>query len=157
FAFAGLVPFVTGAIGLWVTPEAWREWVMEEFLNFAAVILAFMGAIHWGLAMRAEEGSEQAPMQLGLSVIPPLLGWFALSLPIAVAMPAFCRSFSTLGCAEIRSVQQRLAPAWYTPLRRPLSLVIMSSMIVAWGSTLLLSYSFNRATGMGLPLPAPLG
>lgn len=139
-ALAALVPFVTGALGLWVTPEAWREWVMEELLAFAAVILAFMGAIHWGLAMRADEGSEGAPMQLGLSVIPPLLGWLALSLPINLAIPVFFFAFGTLYFADIWAVKQGLAPAWYTRLRRPISLVIIASMMVAWGATLVLSY-----------------
>ena len=55
---AGLVPFVSGALGLWVTPEAWRERVLEELLSYAAITLAFLGAIHWGLAMRAEENSD---------------------------------------------------------------------------------------------------
>src|SRR5690606_815205 len=104
-AVASLQPRMTGPIGQWETPEDWREWVMEEFLNFAAVILAFMGAIHWGLAMRAEEGSEQAPMQLGLSVIPPLLGWFALSLPINFAIPVFFFAFGTLYFADIWAVK----------------------------------------------------
>lgn len=139
-ALAALVPFVTGALGLWVTPEAWREWVMEELLAFAAVILAFMGAIHWGLAMRADEGSEGAPVQLGLSVIPPLLGWLALSLPINLAIPVFFFAFGTLYFADIWAVKQGLAPAWYTRLRRPISLVIIASMMVAWGATLVLSY-----------------
>lgn len=140
FAFAGLVPFVTGALGLWVTPAAWREWVMQEYLSFAAVILAFMGAIHWGLAMRAEEGSERSPIQLGLSVIPPLLGWLALSLPINLAIPVFFFAFGTLYFADIWAAKQGLAPAWYVSLRRPISLVIIGSMIVAWGATLVLSY-----------------
>ena len=113
---------------------------MQEFLAFAAVILAFMGAIHWGLAMRADEGSAGAPMQLGLSVIPPLLGWFALSLPINFAIPVFFFAFGTLYFADIWAVKQGLAPAWYTRLRRPISLVIIGSMIVAWGATLVLSY-----------------
>mgnify|MGYP002834403665 CR=1 FL=1 len=47
-----------GALGLWVTPEAWRERVLEELLSYAAITLAFLGAIHWGLAMRAEEKSQ---------------------------------------------------------------------------------------------------
>lgn len=139
-AMAALVPFVTGALGLWVTPEAWREWVMRELLAFAAVVLAFMGAIHWGLAMRADESSEGAPMQLGLSVIPPLLGWLALSLPTNLAIPVFFFAFGTLYFADIWAVKQGLAPAWYTRLRRPASLVIIASMIVAWGATLILSY-----------------
>ena len=98
---AGLIPFVNAALGLWVTPEAWRERVMEELLNYAAVILAFMGAIHWGLAMRADEASNQAPVQLGLSVIPPLLGWVALSLPIDLALPVFFVAFAGLYFADI--------------------------------------------------------
>src|SRR5690554_8199186 len=130
---AALVPFGTGALGLWVIPEGWRVWVMEELLAFAAVMLAFMGAIHWGLAMRADESSPDAPIQLGLSVIPPLLGWFALSLPIDFAIPVFFFAFGTLYFADIWAVKQGLAPAWYTALRRPISLVIISSMIVAWG------------------------
>lgn len=139
-AMAGLVPFVTGALGLWVTPEAWRMWVMDELLSFAAVILAFMGAIHWGLAMRAEETSNNAPVQLGLSVIPPLLGWFALSLPIDFAIPVFFFAFGALYFADIWAVKHGLAPAWYPQLRRPISLVVIGSMIIAWGATLVGSY-----------------
>ncbi len=139
-AMAALVPFVTGALGLWVTPEAWRMWVMDELLAFAAVILAFMGAIHWGLAMRADETSNNAPVQLGLSVIPPLLGWFALSLPIDFAIPVFFFAFGTLYFADIWAVKHGLAPTWYPQLRRPISLVVIASMIIAWGATLVGSY-----------------
>lgn len=139
-ALAALVPFVTGALGLWLTPQAWREWVMNEYLAFAAVMLAFMGAIHWGLAMRADEASEKAPMQMGLSVIPPLLGWLALSLPINFAIPLFFFAFGTLYFADNWAVKQGLAPAWYTRLRRPVSLAIIASMMVAWGATLVLNY-----------------
>lgn len=89
--YAGLVPFVGGALGIWVIPLGWRPFVLDALLDFAAVILAFMGAIHWGLAMRAEETDEKAKLQLGLSVIPPLLGWAALAggLPIGLSLPIF--------------------------------------------------------------------
>ena len=40
---AGLIPFVSGALSLWVTPEAWRDRVLEELLAYAAITLAFMG------------------------------------------------------------------------------------------------------------------
>lgn len=46
--YAGLVPFVGGALGIWVIPMGWRPFVLAALLDFAAVILAFMGAIHWG-------------------------------------------------------------------------------------------------------------
>ena len=52
--YAGLIPFISGAIGIWITPTAWRADVLTALLHYAAVILAFMGAIHWGLAMARE-------------------------------------------------------------------------------------------------------
>ncbi|WP_022962452.1 DUF3429 domain-containing protein [Halopseudomonas pelagia] len=132
---AGLAPFIGGALGLWVIPEAWRSRVMEELLSYAAVILAFMGAIHWGLAMRAEESSDKAPIQLGLSVIPPLLGWFALSLPINLALPVFFLAFGALYFADLWAVNHGLAPVWYPALRKPLSIVVTISLAVAWVAT----------------------
>jgi len=47
--YAGLVPFVSGALGIWGIPIGWRPFVLDALLDYAAVILAFMGAIHWGL------------------------------------------------------------------------------------------------------------
>src|SRR5690554_2734048 len=94
-----------------------------------------LGAGHAGRG-----GQRTGAHAAGLSVIPPLLGWFALSLPINFAIPVFFFAFGTLYFADIWAVKQGLAPAWYTALRRPVSLVIISSMIVAWGATLVLSY-----------------
>lgn len=129
---AGLVPFVTGALGLWITPEVWRERVLEELIAYAAVILAFMGAIHWGLAMRADEASDKAPVQVGLSVIPPLLGWVALSLPVNFGLPVIFVAFAALYFADIWAVRHGLAPVWYPALRKPLSIAVVVSLVLAW-------------------------
>ncbi|WP_304641098.1 DUF3429 domain-containing protein [Pseudomonas sp.] len=133
---AGLVPFVTGALGLWITPDVWRERVLEELIAYAAVILAFMGAIHWGLAMRADEASDKAPVQLGLSVIPPLLGWVALSLPVNLGLPVIFVAFAALYFADIWAVRHGLAPMWYPALRKPLSIVVVVSLVLAWVAAL---------------------
>jgi hypothetical protein len=108
---------------------------MEELLSYAAVILAFMGAIHWGLAIRADEASDQAPVQLGLSVIPPLLGWVALSLPIDLALPVFFVAFAGLYLADLWAVNHGLAPVWYPALRKPLTFVVIASLAIAWLAT----------------------
>lgn len=129
---AGLVPFVTGALGLWITPEVWRERVLEELIAYAAVILAFMGAIHWGLTMRADEASDKAPVQVGLSVIPPLLGWVALSLPVNFGLPVIFVAFAALYFADIWAVRHGLAPVWYPALRKPLSIAVVVSLVLAW-------------------------
>ena len=137
--YAGLVPFVSGAVGIWVIPLGWRPFVLSALLDFAAVILAFMGAIHWGLAMRAEETDENAQLQLGLSVIPPLLGWAALAsgLPMALVLPIFLLAFIGLYLADLHAVKVGLAPQWYPALRTPLTLVVCASLLLAWASVLI--------------------
>jgi hypothetical protein len=137
--YAGLVPFVSGALGIWITPEGWRVVVLTALLDYAAVILAFMGAIHWGLAMRAENANEPAQLQLGLSVVPPLLGWLAISsgMPIGLALPLCLLAFGGLYAADLRAVKLGLAPQWYPSLRRPLTIVVCLSLLLAWGSVLL--------------------
>ena len=137
--YAGLVPFVGGALGIWVIPMGWRPFVLAALLDFAAVILAFMGAIHWGLAMRAEETDEKAKLQLGLSVIPPLLGWAALAggLPMGLSLPIFLFAFIGLYLADMHAVHVGLAPQWYPALRTPLTLVVCLSLLVAWASVLI--------------------
>ena len=119
--YAGLVPFVSGALGIWVTPEGWRPFVLEALLDYAAVILAFMGAIHWGLAIRGEDAGEHAQVQLGLSVIPPLLGWLAISagLPMNWATNSFSgRSYRSSG-----------VPTWLIP--PPASTTIRLASVIA--------------------------
>lgn len=137
--YAGLVPFVSGALGIWVIPLGWRPFVLSALLDFAAVILAFMGAIHWGLAMRAEETDENAQLQLGLSVIPPMLGWAALAsgLPPAFALPIVLLAFIGLYLADLHAVKVGLAPQWYPALRTPLTLVVCVSLLLAWASVLI--------------------
>jgi hypothetical protein len=136
--YAGLLPFVSGALGIWVIPLGWRPFVLEALLDFAALILAFMGAIHWGLAMRAEESDEQAQIQLGLSVIPPLLGWLAISagLPMGLALPMLLVAFVGLHFADVHAVNLGLAPRWYSSLRMPLTVVVSLSLLLAWASVL---------------------
>ncbi|MWV17503.1 DUF3429 family protein [Pseudomonas sp. L-22-4S-12] len=137
--YAGLLPFVCAALGVWLTPAGWRPQVLDALLDYAAVILAFMGAIHWGLAMRAQEGDEQALLQLGLSVIPALLGWLVIAadLPYALALPTLLGCFVGLYLADLRAVARSLAPRWYPALRLPLTLVVGLSLLLAWFGVLL--------------------
>jgi hypothetical protein len=136
--YAGLLPFVSGALGIWVIPLGWRPFVLEALLDFAALILAFMGAIHCGLAMRAEEADEQAQIQLGLSVISPLLGWLAISagMPMGLALPTLLIAFVGLYFADVHAVKLGLAPRWYASLRMPLTVVVSLSLLLAWASVL---------------------
>ena len=134
--YAGLLPFIGGALGAWLTPPGWRPWVLYASLEYAAVILAFMGAIHWGLARREERNATAAQQQLALSVVPALFGWVAVAsgLPALLAVPLLMLAFGLLYLADLRAVQLGLAPAWYPTLRKPLTLIVLFCLAVTWSA-----------------------
>lgn len=77
---AGLVPFVLGAALVWlVYPEAHAH-VTLAFAGYAAAIVAFLGGVHWGLAMRAGDGE---PAHYGWACVPPVVA------ALGVLMPAY--------------------------------------------------------------------
>jgi hypothetical protein len=80
--FGGLIPFVSLAAMLWVQwpgdGSAGGPPLRMALLGYGATIASFLGAIHWGLAMR--DGPAQPVPSLLWGVVPSLLAWPALLL-----------------------------------------------------------------------------
>ncbi len=125
---AGLIPFVAGAALQWFTPPGWRMLAASALLTYGAVIVSFLGGIHWGLAMRQAE--LQAPRLLW-GVLPSLLGWLAVLLdsPWGHALLVF----SLLACYAVdRASYRALGLSAWLPLRALLTAV--ASVSVALGA-----------------------
>ncbi len=69
---AGLIPFV----GL--TALMYQPWSHSLFMTYSAVILSFLGGIHWGVALQKPEWSNS--WRISLCMLPSLIGWTALAL-----------------------------------------------------------------------------
>ena len=132
--YAGLLPFAAGAVGVWIAPAGWKPVIEAALIGYAAVILAFMGAVHWGLAMAGRP--ERRSLQLGLSVLPALLGWVALLLPAGLAYPLVMAAFLALLAFDRRAVALGLAPRWYPSLRTPLTAGVLLSLALAYAHLL---------------------
>lgn len=74
---AGLLPFIAGALAVWLGGPQDRL-PAAALLTYAALIASFLGGIHWGLAMR-DATADAAQLLWGVS--PSLLGWLAVLLP----------------------------------------------------------------------------
>lgn len=76
--YAGLVPFVVGALLVWFvrpdaqSPEA-HDFLIHALAAYAAVIVSFLGGIHWGLGLLHGQ-----PRLFAWGVVPSLLAWVAL-------------------------------------------------------------------------------
>lgn len=79
--YAGLIPFVALAAAAWLAPVAHRAQVAFALLAYGATIASFLGAIHWGLAMRGPLTPQPGPFVWG--VFPSLVAWVALLLPLS--------------------------------------------------------------------------
>ena len=126
--YAGLIPFVAIAAGLWLGPQEWRAALHAALLGYAAVILSFMGAVHWGLAMAGD--GQGAQRRLALSVLPALLGWLALLLPAGLGYAALLLGFAALCLLDVLAGRHGLVPSWYPPLRVRLTAGVVLSLLV---------------------------
>jgi hypothetical protein len=83
----GLVPFVVCGLAA-LGPEAdTAERMLQALIAYAAVTLAFTGGIHWGFELQSRQRENSVHrMRLGLGILPPLIGWIALLLPLVVAL-----------------------------------------------------------------------
>ena len=117
----GLLPFLAGAVAAWWLPVERLPGTAFAVAAYGAVILSFLGGVHWGLAAPAGR-----PLQLGFSVLPPLVAWVALlaaNLPaVDVALWSLAAAFAIMLFCDLLAAGRNLTPDWYPRLRLPLSL-----------------------------------
>ena len=129
---AGLLPFAAGAVGLWLVDGPHHATVLALLCGYAAVILSFMGAIHWGLALRpASAGDARAGRAMALSVLPALLAWLALSMPPGAGLSTMGLGFAGVYWMDARAVAAGVAPPWYRRLRIPLTGAVLACLTAA--------------------------
>ena len=79
--YGGLVPFVACALVMLAVPDAaTRHLAGRALLGYGAVILSFLGGVHWGLVLRGA-APQRAGGLMAAGVVPSLVGWVALLLP----------------------------------------------------------------------------
>jgi hypothetical protein len=130
-AFAGALPFVAGALGVWLLPGERGLWAGFALQTYGAVILSFLGGIHWGLAMAGTRDGTPDARQFGASVVPSLLGWVALLLPQPAGLVLLAFGFVSQFLYDRRAAARGFAPAWYPALRQPLTIVVVFCLAVA--------------------------
>jgi len=129
--FGGLLPFFACALVMLAVPEAaTRDLVGRALLGYGAVILSFLGGVHWGLVLRGA-APERAAGLLAAGVVPSLLGWGALWLPFEQAAAVLVGGFGLFWLYEHRVLGTAVLPAPYLALRRGLTLGVVASLGLA--------------------------
>lgn len=115
---AGLLPF----LGLAAATLLGLAWSPPALVAYGATILAFLGAVHWGLALRAPDAERAAELpRLALGVLPSLIAWVALLMPLRPALGLLAVAILVTALAESRAAACGLVPSGYMRLRWALS------------------------------------
>jgi hypothetical protein len=126
--YAGLIPFIVFSIGCWI-PLPYVTNAPAILIAYAAVILSFMGAVHWGVAMAGAD--QQKGRYFVASVVPALLAWPALLLPHAFALVIVLTGFIGLYAYDRSVASAQSLPGWYIPLRTRLTTVVSICLVGA--------------------------
>jgi hypothetical protein len=119
---AGLLPFAAASLAVQAAPEGWTGFARGALIGYGAVILAFLGAVHWGFAWRPEPGEEAAAApRLMLGVAPALIGWAALLLPEWPAVLLLAGGIIATAAVEQWATRRGWVPRGYMALRWLLS------------------------------------
>lgn len=135
---AGLVPFAVCGLGALANQPPNDERALLALVAYGAVILAFLGGVHWGFALDAVTAAPRdiQRARFGLGVVPSLIGWTAL----LIAFLGFARSalallvlgFLATTIVEARASRRGFMPRGYMGLRWVLSSVVMVVLVTVW-------------------------
>lgn len=125
--YGGLVPFLFLAPASILDGNHAVYWANGLFA-YGAIILSFVGALHWGYALSLGASSTEAARArrdacFAWSVVPALMAWLALLLPPLLASLLLIAGFIAHYRQDRRLAAVALLPAWYLPLRLRLSVV----------------------------------
>jgi hypothetical protein len=126
----GLVPFIVCGLAALGTDPDMASRMLQVLIGYAALVLAFVGGIHWGFGLQSTPQTQGTPGRargrLALGVLPLLVGWIALVLPLVVA-PWVSLILLIIGYIGVVLVEQEVGRRELLPPRY---------LWVRWGFTL---------------------
>jgi hypothetical protein len=118
--FAGTLPFILGAVFLWFGPLEYKLPVFNLFLSYTALILAFLGGVHWGRALHNENVKYYV-----ISILPSLWAWGCLFLAPHYALVGLLVGHVGFFLWERSHITQ----AWYLNLRATLTSIVTICLV----------------------------
>lgn len=130
----GVAPFVilSVAVSMHVFPDP--KPIIRILLSYAAVIVSFMGGIHWGVAVtRYTEKRRLANLLILESVWPSVIAWGALFyVEIHIQLLVMTLLYTFLWAIESLLYTNDLIPQWFYNLRCILTPIVVVSLYVAY-------------------------
>ena len=127
----GIIPFVGLSLATLFASDVLKGQLSFALFAYGALILSFLGGIHWGLAIGAVPQSDKTLWRrISLSILPSLVAWAALLAPFSMGFLVLAAAFVAMLLVDIRASRMHEAPAWFPKLRWPLSCGAVAALIL---------------------------
>lgn len=129
--YLGLLPFIIPTAFLFCDHHHFMVW-RNLLISYAAVILSFLGAVYWGVAMIVKEMPiKKRNVMLSWSVIPSIVAWIGLLIPQVYGLTVMSIFFVISFFMDMQLMKFEAKPTWYLPLRFHLTVVVTTCLVTA--------------------------
>lgn len=112
------------------TAEALLHVLEPLQIGYGAVIISFLGAIHWGLEW-AGYGGYQGYKRYAIGVVAPAVAWPTILMPVEHALVTQFLAFTALYYVDTRATYIGWTPPWYNTYRFILTFIVGASIVVS--------------------------
>ena len=127
--YGGALPFIGFGVLVATDSTAWYIEVDTVLLCYGAVILSFLGGLHWGrVASIDRQTTSRDSVFLFWSITPPLVAWIAILLPQATGAVVMTGCFGLAYFIDVAFCQSGKWHGWMKQLRLHLTLVACVSL-----------------------------
>ena len=127
----GVIPFIFLSLGIWFLSDVLKSIALYYLLNYSVIIITFIGAIYWGVAM---EKGEKNFKPYFISVVPALLCWFMFMGFFSnyfLILVFFIFAFFFMYLVDVKYVRSNFFPTWYLKLRKIISVIVLLCLCFA--------------------------
>ncbi|PSR97367.1 hypothetical protein BD289DRAFT_384407 [Coniella lustricola] len=101
-------------------------------VGYGAVIISFLGAIHWGLEYAEKHVDiNRSRFRYGLGVLAPVIAWPTVMLPVQFALTAQFAAFTFMYFMDTRAGVRGWTPQWYSTYRFVLTFIVGSALLIS--------------------------
>ena len=132
-SIVGILIFAGMTAMLFSSASSVRVPAIAALVTFCAIVLAHLGGIEWGLALRDESGNETTrTIALGLASVPSIAAWGVFWLPSPHwQLGAALGLFVAVWGADLWLSRHGLLPSWFVDLRTAVTAIVAVILGVA--------------------------
>jgi hypothetical protein len=132
---AGLLPFAAHALFSWLAPPDELVGLLRSQAHYAASILTFLGALHWGVTIASPSIVDaRAVTRMLWSVAPAIWCWIVTLYPTDVSLPLLFAGLAFALVVDWLLYRAAPVPRWFLTLRTVLSVGALAAVGASWAA-----------------------